>query len=204
MHIVYIMRKFLAVFCLLALLTVIGTIFWYNELRYQLPTPVPEGYKPVKQGTFIHLPDSLKGNNGKPVFLHFFNPDCPCSRFNIQQFKTLVKNYGKGVDFKIIVVSKYKFTAQEIRKKFDLDIPVTFDNGIATLCGVYSTPQVALIDTKGQLYYRGNYNRSRYCTDERTSYANIAVNGLLKQQRQLVFDKLALTSYGCSLPGCKN
>lgn len=198
------MRKFLAVFWLLTLLTVIGAIFWYNELRYQLPTPVPVGYTPVKPGTLIHLPDSVKSKNGKPVFLHFFNPDCPCSRFNIKQFKELVNNYGKKVDFKIIVVSKYKFTAEEIRKKFDLDIPIMFDKELSTLCGVYSTPQVALIDAKDQLYYRGNYNRSRYCTDARTGYANIAVNGLLNQQRKIVFDKLALTSYGCSLPGCNN
>ncbi|MBL4676212.1 MAG: redoxin domain-containing protein [Mucilaginibacter sp.] len=198
------MKKILTGLWLLILLVIIGTLFWYNELRYQLPTPLPANYTSVKRGTLIQLPDNLKHKNGKPLFLHFFNPDCPCSRFNINQFKALVNQYGKRVDFKIIAVTKYKYTAEDIRKKFDLNIPVIFDNGISTLCGVYSTPQVALLDEHGKLYYRGNYNKSRYCTDERTSYATIALNGVIKNQRRLLFDKLALTSYGCSLPGCKN
>jgi thioredoxin-related protein len=196
------MKKTLVIIWLILLLGVIGTLFWYNELQYQLPTPVPQNYKAVNPGELIKLNAKLKTNGTKPLFLHFFNPVCPCSRFNIKMFKSLVAQYGQKVNFVIVVISDRTYTAKEIQDKFDLDIPVTFDQSIALACGVYSTPQVALIDNKGKLYYRGNYNISRYCTDEKTNYAQQAINGLLDNNKKLFFSKLALTSYGCRLVNC--
>lgn len=193
----------MAISWLLILLSGMVALFWYNDWRYQLPTPVPKNYKAVSTGKLIPL-NTQFSNNRKPVFLHFFNPDCPCSRFNIAQFKSLVKEYSGEVDFMVVVMSPKTFTAESIRDKFDLDIPVSFDPALATACGVYSTPQAALLDSRHRLYYRGNYNSSRYCTDEKTSYAKIALRGLLLKQTEVVFSPLALKSYGCSLPDCKN
>jgi len=197
------MKKILVITWLILLLGAIGALFWYNELQYQLPTPIPQNYKAVNPGELIKLNAKLKTNATKPLFLHFFNPVCPCSRFNIKMFKSLVAQYGQKVNFVIVVISDRPYTAKEIQDKFDLNIPVTFDQSIALACGVYSTPQVALIDNKGKLYYRGNYNISRYCTDEKTNYAQQAINGLLDNNKRLFFSKLALTSYGCRLANCK-
>ena len=94
------------------------------------------------------------------------------------------------------------YTAKEIQDKFDLTVPVLFDASIATSCGVYSTPQAVLLDTGHKLYYRGNYNISRYCTDEKTSYAKIAIVGLLHDHKKIIFNQLALRAYGCRLPNC--
>jgi hypothetical protein len=197
------MKKVMAISWLLILLSGMVALFWYNDWKYQLPTPVPKNYKPASTGKLIPL-NAQFNNNRKPVFLHFFNPDCPCSRFNITQFKSLVKEYSGEVDFMVVVMSPKTFTAEAIQDKFDLDIPVLFDPALATACGVYSTPQAALLDSRHRLYYRGNYNSSRYCTDEKTNYAKIAVRSLLLKQTELVFSPLALKSYGCSLPDCKN
>jgi thioredoxin-related protein len=197
-----IMRKFLVTLWLVFLFSGIGVLFWYNELVYHLPTPVPENYKPVSQGKFIKLNGTLATDYGKPLFLHFFNPDCPCSRFNISNFKSLVKQYGRQVNFVIVVMNNKRYTANEIQDKFDLNVPVVFDASIAVACGVYSTPQAVLLDTDHKLYYRGNYNSSRYCTDEKTSYAKIAIAGLLHDHARLSFNHLALTAYGCQLPNC--
>jgi hypothetical protein len=117
-------------------------------------------------------------------------------------FKSLVAQYGQQVNFVIVVISDETYTAKEIQNKFDLNIPVVFDESIALACGVYSTPQVALLDNKGKLYYRGNYNSSRYCTDEKTNYAKQAITGLLANNKKIFFNKLALTSYGCRLSNC--
>ena len=198
------MKKLFVIVWLGLLLVVVGALFWYNELQYQLPTPVPENYKAVKPGQLIPLSGGLKADPAKPLFLHFFNPSCPCSRFNIKMFKSLVAQYGQKVNFAVVVMSDRTYTVAEIQKKFDLDIPVVFDKAIAISCGVYSTPQVALLDNHNILYYRGNYNRSRYCTDEKTSYAKQAITGLLADHAKITFSKLALTSYGCRLPNCKN
>jgi hypothetical protein len=197
------MKKILVLVWLALLLSAVGALFWYNEWVYHLPTPVPPGYRSVGRGTPVKLnwPQGL--NPEKPLFLHFFNPDCPCSRFNIANFKSIVNRYGSQVNFAVVVINNDRYSASEIQDKLGLNIPVLFDQSIAKACGVYSTPQAVLIDKGHKLYYRGNYNRSRYCTDEQTNYAKMAINGLLHDNTRLTFDKMALQSYGCSLPNCK-
>jgi len=184
------------------LLSCIGALFWYNELVYHLPTPIPKNYRPINSGTVVKLTGALNEYHNKPVFLHFFNPDCPCSRFNIANFKSLVKQYGRKIDFIVVVVNNKYYTAKQVQDKFDLTIPVSFDPTLATACGVYSTPQAVLLDAQHKLYYRGNYNRARYCTDEKTSYAKMAINGLLYNNTSVNFGPPALLAYGCSLPNC--
>ncbi|HMG07684.1 MAG TPA: redoxin family protein [Pedobacter sp.] len=196
------MKKWIVMIWLMLLLSTVGTLFWYNEWVYQLPTPVPKNYKAVNQGRFIELSGPLKGYHSKPLFLHFFNPDCPCSRFNIKNFRLLVRQYGSKIDFVVIIMSNKTFTAKAIQDKFDLNVPVLFDASIATSCGVYSTPQAVLLDSQHKLYYKGNYNSSRYCIDEKTNYAKIAIKGLLHDNAQMVFNQLALRAYGCKLPNC--
>ncbi|MCW3106323.1 MAG: hypothetical protein JWQ09_829, partial [Segetibacter sp.] len=177
-------------------------LFWYNEFVYSLPTPIPKDYKTVKLGEKIDLKGKIRtGNN--PLFLHFFNPDCPCSKFNISYFKSLVKKYGKEATFEIIVMSSdMDYTAKQIQDKFDLKVPVLFDSSLAVACGVYSTPQAVILDADNRLYYRGNYNRSRYCTDVKSNYAQMALDSLLQQNFHPVFNQYALTAYGCQLPKC--
>lgn len=187
---------------LMFLFVIIGALFWYNELVYQLPTPVPKDYKPVYQGQLIRLSGPSIYDSNQPVFFHFFNPDCPCSRFNMANFKSLVKQYGGKIHFVVVVINNYPYTVKQIQDKFDLNIPVTFDQSIAKACGVYSTPQVALLNVRHELYYRGNYNRSRYCADEKTNYAKMAIEGLLNAHPKIAFTQLALTAYGCQLTAC--
>jgi hypothetical protein len=196
------MRKIAVIIWLLVLLTTIVTLFWRNEWVYSLPTPVPENYQPVRKGTILDITTKLPFKTDIPVLLHFYNPDCPCSRFNIPHFKSLVAQYESKIRFVIIPVTHKKMTASDILKKFDLNIPVLFDTGLATECGVYSTPQAVIIDTGKQLFYRGNYNRSRYCTDTKTEYARMAIDKLLHNNAAIIFDQFALKTYGCQLPKC--
>lgn len=198
------MRKYILISWLVIIFSGISFLFWRNDWKYSLPTPVPVNYKQVKPGTFINIPAIVSAKNNKPVFLHFFNPACPCSKFNIKHFKSLVKKYAGQVSFAVVVMSKdTTYTEKDIKEKFGLDIPVLFDQAIATSCGVYSTPQATLIDTDHKLYYRGNYNKSRYCTKENSNYAQMAIDSLLAVHPHPVFDMAAFKSYGCSLPVCK-
>ncbi len=184
---------------------VIITLFWKQEVIYALPTPVPANYKSLVIGQDVKLPFTLKEKN-KPIFLHFFNPDCPCSKFNIQHFKTLVHEYGNQVIFFVVVETpNTAYSSYQIKNKFDLDIPVIMDpdKKIAGACGVYSTPQAAIIDVTNKLYYRGNYNRARYCTDNKSDYAQMALDSLVKGMARPEFTLMATRSYGCALPECK-
>ncbi|WP_184544350.1 AhpC/TSA family protein [Mucilaginibacter sp. FT3.2] len=197
------MRKVLAIVWLSIITVSIGGIFWYNDYVYNLPTPVPAGYHSVANGKHISVGAALRSANGKPLFLHFFNPDCPCSRFNIAHFKTLVKQYGNRANFAVVLTTDKYYTAAQVKQKFNIDVPVVIDPALALACGVYSTPQAAILNSNGNLYYRGNYNSSRYCTNQKTAYASMALAALLNNTQPVKFNQLALTAYGCRLPGCK-
>jgi thiol-disulfide isomerase/thioredoxin len=198
-------RRPIAIFVLAATFSIIGFLFWQSEWKYNLPTPVPEQYHAVNKGEHIDITAKFNPQKNEPVFLHFFNPDCPCSRFNMPHFKELAKTYGSKISFAVVVLTKDKdYTEAAIREKYGLTVPVLFDSLLAAACGVYSTPQAVLINTDQVLYYRGNYNRSRYCSDKKTNYAQIAIDSLLANRQQPGFNSYALTAYGCSLPaGCK-
>ena len=197
-------RRGIVVTWLLILVVAVGTLFWYNEWLYSLPTPVPASYKFVKTSEHIVIVSKLKTDPRKPVFLHFFNPDCPCSRFNLPHFRELVKKYGDRVTFVAVpmVMLGHDYTDEEIREKIDLDIPVWRQPGIAESVGVYSTPQAVVINTSNDLYYRGNYNKSRYCTDKRSNYAEQAIVSLLNNSPTPDFGPMALRAYGCTIEGC--
>lgn len=198
------MRKRLVWLWLSVLLFIVLALFWYQAWVYALPTPVPSNYMAVHNGTRIHLPQTFPARFDKPVFLHFYNPDCPCSKFNLAQFSALVKQYGASVHFIIVPMTDKTITAALIQKKTGLTIPVITDTGLAKMCGVYSTPQAVIIDTDSTLYYRGNYNKSRYCTDKETSYAKMAIDNILSRRPNTVISQYAVTSYGCSLPKSNN
>jgi thiol-disulfide isomerase/thioredoxin len=196
------MKKIIITVFLAMISATIAFLFWHQELKYSLPTPVPENYKVVNLGNNIELPEGLRSKNNKPVFLHFFNPDCPCSKFNIPHFKSLVKQYGNQATFAIVVMSNKNFSARQIQNRFGMDIPVLFDPSLAVSYGVYSTPQAVIINTDQKLYYRGNYNRTRYCTDKKSNYAQQALESLLSDKGHAVFNEYALKAYGCRVPNC--
>ena len=201
------MKKKLVIVWLLLLAGLIGMVFWQTAWKYSLPTPIPSNYRDVPRGTSIVLPLSAHSSvtADKPLFLHFFNPACPCSRFNMPQFRSLVQHYGQQVSFAIVVMSPEKYTAAQLQAKFDLPypIPVLSDSAIAAACGVYSTPQAVIIGTDGRLFYRGNYNQSRYCSDERTGFARQALDSFLHHNYSLTVSPLAFRAYGCQLPTCR-
>lgn len=194
-------RKILVGLWISLLFCAISFLFWQNEIKYTLPTPIPQNFNQIAIGNKVDLKCCITDN--RPVFIHFFNPDCPCSRFNIPHVSGLIKKYGDRINFKIVVLNKKKnFTIEEIQKKFDAKIPVYFDKEIAENCGVFSTPQAVIVDPSHNLYYRGNYNKTRYCTNADSNYAQMAIESLLKQTKTPSFDALALRAYGCSLPKC--
>lgn len=83
----------------------------------------------------------------------------------------------------------------------DTDMTILIDKNemLAKACGVYSTPQAALLQQDNKLYFRGNYNRSRYCTDKNTSFAQMAIDSLLSGRQPPHFIELATQSYGCTI-----
>ena len=61
-----------------------------------------------------------------------------------------------------------------------------------------------LYDSNQQLFYRGNYNKGRYCIDKKNNYAQQAPDNLLHDGRSTIFNQFALKAYGCRLPNCSD
>jgi hypothetical protein len=182
----------------------IMAVFWYQEWKYLMPTPVPANYVPVKTKEIIHLDTLAALDFTKPVFLHFFSPDCPCSKYNIAHIQQLVKKYGQVVHFYAILFAddKENYTHSMFEEVYHLQIPVIMAKGnqIAANCGVYSTPQAVILEKNNCLFYRGNYNKSRYCSDKNSNFAEIALQKLLAGETAPDFGEIATKSYGCELP----
>lgn len=205
------MKKGFVIGCLVLIFAAISFLFWHSEWKYSLPTPVPEGYQQVEPGKLINISNNISENSitsiakeQKPVFIHFFNPDCPCSKFNIPEFKALVKKHQDKIKFVAVALTDEQYTQEEIQDDLGVDIPVFFDESLADMCGVYSTPQAVILDKNYKLYYRGNYNKSRYCTDKNTNFALMAIDSVLNNTPNPAFSEAALTSYGCEIPKSEN
>jgi thioredoxin-related protein len=196
------MRIAALVFLLLVVFSGIAAIFWYQEMQYLLPTPVPENHRVVLPHEVVQFDSVLiPQTNGKPKLLHFFSPDCPCSRFNVKHFLSLNRKYGNAIDFYVVIADKKNVISA--RNKIEDEVPVIVDTTreLARACGVYSTPQAALIQQNNQLYFRGNYNRSRFCTDKNSNFVQMAMDSLLAGKGPPHFIELATKSYGCSITG---
>jgi hypothetical protein len=175
----------------------IGSIFWQQEMKFALPTPKPQTYREVPVGTVLQLASFSTHLPSGAAFLHFYNPECPCSRFNASHLRQLIRSYRDSVPVIIVVPSAH--AQQKAKKEFGPEQQYVVDahNHIAETCGVYSTPQAVLVDARGALFYRGNYNRSRFCTSKATNFAELALVAMLNHQPPPVFLEEATTAYGC-------
>lgn len=196
-------RLLFSICVLIVIFCSLGGIFWYQEKQYLLPTTVPSNYKNKHVGQeVIHAKfDAIKAED-KPVVLHFFNPDCPCARFNMDHFSDLVEAYkDKCTFYAVLQVEESENAISKFREKYNLDIPVIIDvnKELAEAYGVYSTPQ-AVIVKNNKLYYRGNYNKSRYCTSKNSNFAQMALDSLLAEKPAPEFMEAATKAYGCQLP----
>lgn len=193
------MRKLIVVGVLLACFGCMGFLFWQQELQYVLPTPVPSNYSSIATNQQISLPPAFPA--GQAIYLHFFNPDCPCSRFNLKHFKSLTNEFSSKV--KIYAVIPAYADVQQAGKMIDDDrisILQDVDDRLASACGVYSTPQAVVLDATHKLFFRGNYNKTRYCTLKESNYAEMALEALVRGEAPPVFNAFATQSYGCQLP----
>jgi hypothetical protein len=198
------LRSTLAGLTALVLLTAIGGVFWLQDWRYSLPTPRPEGWRAVAVGTRVALPSEVEAlrqaRPGAPVLLHFFNPDCPCSRFNLDHVRQLIQAHGGEAIFVAVLRDGPAGTLKRKFEALELGIPAVLDAGLSDALGVYSTPQAVVLDGAGRLYYAGNYNLTRYCRDRETEFARLALEGVRAGAPPPSFESAATVAYGCPLP----
>jgi len=199
------LRVFFVVLLVIVCISGIGYIFWKQELRFTKPTRKPENLKQVKVNDSINI--DLVNKSKKPLFIHFYNYDCPCSRFNIKEFETMVRNFSDSIDFIAVVQSGDQSSNAEklFKEKYDLGVKTIADkNGqIADALGIYSTPQAVIIKNN-KIFYKGNYNKARFCTSRNTRFAEMALEAMIAGKQPPEMPLLAEIPYGCELPSNGN
>lgn len=201
------MRKILALLLFVLCIACIGFIFWKQELQFIKPTPKPENLVQIDMGDSIDIA-LFENYNTKPLYIHFYNYDCPCSRFNIKEFELMVAKYKDQINFLAILQSSDPLNStatKDFESKYGLGIPTIYDadGKYADNLGIYSTPQAVLVkDSK--IFYKGNYNKARFCTSKNTRFAEMALEALLNNEAAPDFPLLATIPYGCELPSNGN
>jgi hypothetical protein len=116
-----------------------------------------------------------------------------------------VRAHGDAVAFAALLQGADARGADDAFAALPRPLPVVHDDdgAIATALGVYATPQAVLFSADGRLYFRGNYNTSRYCVDRRSEYARLALESLRAGNGPPPLPPAATTAYGCALPGEK-
>lgn len=199
------MRILLGVILMGAMVGAIGFIFWHQEIQYWTPTPIPINVKQISMGDRVDINAWIKPDNDKPTFLHFYNFDCPCSRFNINEFQSMYFRYRDSVNFVAIVqsVDPDPKLAEKFQRLMGVTIPTHIDtNGeVAQAMGIYSTPQAVIINNQNEIFYKGNYNSARYCTSRSTKFAEMAMEDILNGKQAPRFAETYIDlPYGCLIP----
>lgn len=164
--------------------------FWWQDLRYSLPTPVPAGLKAPAIGTPVSALAS-----GRPTLLNFYNPSCPCSRFNLPHLQEIARHLGgRG---RMVLVLPPKATVPDVP---GADVLRDREGRLAAQLGVYASPQAVVLDAEGRIAYRGNYNTARYCRSPKTEFARIAFEAVLAGRSVPAMPISARVAYGCALP----
>jgi hypothetical protein len=176
-------------------------LLWNKELQYISPTKVPKNYVQVKVLDKVDLEGALGASNNKPFFLHYYNPYCPCSKFNYAYYKSLTDKYQDNFNLFLVIREMDADVVDELKQNIKTKVTLIVDKGgeIAKQTGVYSTPQAVLLNPDHTLYYRGNYSRSTYCTTKSYNYAEMAMDSIIAGAEAPDLGYFATTSYGCSI-----
>ena len=192
------LRTALTILSLSVIAGLISYAFYKNEVQYWIPTPIPVDYVEISMGSTV---ESQLYEKGEKKFIHFFNPLCPCSKFNLTTYKQLIKKYGSEFQcYAVVQETTEGVKKADVSYLEELDVTIAADRNqkLAKKLGVYATPQIVLLDEENRLYYRGNYNIARYCTNPNSDYSSIAIKTFLSDL-PLDLPPTAFTAYGCSL-----
>jgi hypothetical protein len=105
----------------------------------------------------------------------------------------------------MVVIAPKTEAAQRWYHNYGAPMPhwVDVDGSLAKKVGVYATPQAVILDANRRIVYRGNYNSSRYCSNKKTAFAQMALANVLGESAYPFNETSACTPYGCTIPAYK-
>jgi hypothetical protein len=189
----------------------IGVTYWRMELRFLTPASRPAGaaeidptQQPPAPVQRLQTDAGARALHSKITLLNFWSPDCACSRFMEPHVRDLVERFQpQGVQWiTVILVDDARATDSEILHQWrtrGIETPALVDRGglLARQFGVWAGPAAVIVDARGRIVYTGAYNIGRYCDNERTAYAQQALEAVLTGRTP---PRAKTPFYGCRLP----
>lgn len=186
----------------LFVLWVSGTVyaFWWFQYRLLQPftgkdrqTAVVFNSDSLRKELAV-ITHSLSTADAKATVIHYWDPACPCNRFNEAHVKQLMQHYGReGVRFVIVAVSHLK-TAKQI---FVDPAVVGFIDGLPERSQPPSSPAVAIMDRRGELAYFGPYSVGAVCSVGKGNFVEKTLDKVLRGVNPRFWNTLAV---GCFCP----
>ena len=137
--------------------------------------------------------------------IHFWDPDCPCSRFNEVHVKKIISSYiAKNVQFTIVVKGG---TAEARHEHMRLAQQVFQDSAVKEIRsdwpvqnGPPSSPAVAVINRQGQLVYFGPYSLGARCAPDKGKFVETVLDKLDSEKNSASKKQLNTLAVGCFCP----
>ncbi|GIV05217.1 MAG: hypothetical protein KatS3mg016_0792 [Fimbriimonadales bacterium] len=192
-------------------LALVGLTYWRVELRFLTPAARPLGaaevnpeMQPPAPVPHIQTDAGTVSLRGNWTLLNFWSPDCACSRFMEPHVRELVQRFRlRGVQFiTVVITNDSSLSEQEVLQRWrqrGIETPAYIDtNGaLARQFGVWAGPAAVIVNPKGRIIYVGAYNIGRYCSNEKTAYAQQALEAALNGKKP---PRARTPFYGCQVP----
>jgi len=168
------------------------TVFFESgELGSRLENLIEAETKKGKKSGFISV-------------IHFWNPDCPCSKFNEVHVNKIISDYrDKNVALTVVVSGKNAEQRKEhsllAKQVFNLAAVKDIRSDWPMEKGPPSSPAAAIMNKQGKLVYFGPYSLGARCSPDKGGFVEKVLDRLsddqLSQKKQL--NTLAV---GCFCP----
>ena len=145
-----------------------------------------------------------EGKSGLISVVHFWNPDCPCNRFNEAHVKKIITDYAdKNVEFTIVVsgdTAEIRNQKKELaRKIFNYDTVKNIRSDWPMDQGPPSSPAVGIINSNGKLVYFGPYSLGARCAPDKGKFVERVLDRL-NSKNSLQKNQLNTLAVGCFCP----
>lgn len=165
--------------------------FWWFQLRNLQPFTANTGSHTVLfDAQRLHerlsalVSTAAAGDAAAATVVHFWDPDCPCSRFNERHVNSIVATFrGRGVRFLVVARNGGTLTGAALQARAqaafgrDVRLVAAAPRSVAELTP--SSPATAILDAHGQLAYFGPYSSGALCTAGTGAFVEKVLDQLL-------------------------
>lgn len=195
---------------LLLWLSTTAYAFWWFQVRPLRPFNDPTQARVI---TFDGLPFARLLDHQGPLapattprttLLHFWDPDCPCSRFNQVHVRELIEQ-NRDQDLRIVIVvhTRNRANAERVRRQargtFGDDVTVWIDTGELS-ASIPSSPAAAIVSASAELAYFGPYSLGAVCLQGQGDFVESVLARLEQGQNPRFLNTMAVGCF-CDWPG---